>query len=160
MIVSIWINLCLSSGKKSALSFNFSLGYWKDIANLLVWLFWPCLALHTQNDTITCRKLLCLTAGKKVTSSHMFFWRYCKDIETFYFGYFGQAWLCKPKMIELPCRKLWCLSACRKWTSLFSSFLRYLLILQNLAIWVVDNILAHNSRTRILPDMELLVKYE
>ena len=33
-------------------------------------------------------------------------------------------------------------------------------ILKNPAIWLADSILAHNSRTRILPDMGLVVKYQ
>ena len=99
----------------------------------------------------TCRKLLCPFAGKKSTSPSMLFWRYWKDIQT-YFGYFGHAWLYTPKMIVPTCGRLRCASACQKWTSSFTSFLRYY-ILKNLAIWLADSILAHNSRTRILPDM-------
>ena len=38
-----------------------------------------------------------------------------------------------------------------------TSFLRYY-ILKNSAIWLADSILTHNSRTRILPDMRLVVK--
>ena len=35
-----------------------------------------------------------------------------------------------------------------------------MLLLKNPAIWLADNILALNSRTRISPDMELVVKYQ
>ena len=100
---------------------------------------------------------MCLSAGKKATSSPMLFWRYY-DMQT-YFGYFGQAWPCTPKMIVSTCGKLQCLSACQKYTSLFPAFLRYY-ILKNLAIWLTDSILANNSRTRILPVMGLVVKYQ
>ena len=44
--------------------------------------------------------------------------------------------------------QLFCLSACQKNPSSFTSFLRHY-ILKNPAIWLADNILAHNSRTRI-----------
>ena len=60
-----------------------------DITNVF-WVFWQCLARHTQGDTISCRKLLGLSAGKKPVSFPMLFWRYCKDMQTSYFRYFGQ----------------------------------------------------------------------
>ena len=156
MIVSIWINLsCFSTGKKSISSFTFSLilqtcyfGYFRH-----AWLPTPNVILST------CRKLLCLSPDQKLPSSPKFFWKYCKDMKTSYFGYFGDSLLWKPKMIVWTCRKLWCLSACQKLTLLFTSFLRYY-ILKNTAIWLVDSILAHSLRTRILSDMELVVKYQ
>ena len=43
-----------------------------------------------------------------------------------------------------------------KRTSSFNSFTRYS-ILKNPAIWLADNILVHNSRTRIFPDMGFVV---
>ena len=89
----------------------------------------------------------------------MFCWRYCKDTWTFYFWYFRYILLRKPKMIVSTCRKLRSLSACQKWTSLFTSSLEYY-ILKNPAMWSANNILSHNSRTRILPDMGLLAKYQ
>ena len=64
-----------------------------------------------------------------------------------------------PKMIVLTCKRLQCLFACQKYTSSLTSFLRYY-ILKNLAIWLADSILAHNSRGRILPNMGLLMKYQ
>ena len=80
----------------------------------------------------------------------MHFWRYCKDMQTPYFGYFEDAWLATPRMIISTCRKLWFLSASQKQTSSFTFFLRYHM-LKNPAIWLTERILAHNSRTRILP---------
>ena len=76
-----------------------------------------------------------------------------------YFGSLGHNWIHTPKIIVLTCRKLQCLSACQKQTSSFTSFLRYY-ILKNPATWLAHNILTHNSRTRILPDMELVGKYQ
>ena len=96
---------------------------------------------------------------KKSASSAMFFWRYCKDMQTSYSGFFGHAWLRTPKMIISTCRKRQCLSACQKYTSSLTSFLRYY-ILKNPAIWLADSILTHNSSTRIMPDMGLVVKYQ
>ena len=78
-------------------------------------------------------------------------------MQAYYFGYLGHAWLYTTKMIVSTCRRLRCLSACQKYTSSFSSFLRYY-ILKNPTIWLADSILTHNSRTRILPDMRLVVK--
>ena len=54
--------------------------------------------------------------------------------------------------LGIPCIKLRCLSAYQKQTSSLTSFLRYH-ILKNPVTWLVDSILANNSRTRILPDM-------
>ena len=88
----------------------------------------------------------------------MLFWRYFRDMKI-YFGYFGHVWLRTPKMIVSPCRKLQCLSVCQKQTSSFTSSLRYY-ILENHAIWLADSLLAHNSRTRILPDIGLVMKYQ
>ena len=147
MIVSIWRNLwCLSAEHPS---FTFSLRYCKDIANLLFWVLWACLAMHT---------FVYLTV-KKSTLSPMFSWRYCKCMQTSYFGYFGYVWLRKPKITVSTCRKLRCLPACQKKISSFTFSLGYY-ILKNPAIWLANNILTHNSRIRILPDMELVAKHQ
>ena len=87
---------------------------------------------------------------QKINFTPMHFWRYCKDMQTPYFGYFEDAWLATPRMIISTCRKLWFLSASQKQTSSFTFFLRYHM-LKNPAIWLTERILAHNSRTRILP---------
>ena len=82
--------------------------------------------------------------------SPMLFWRYCKDMQTLIHSL---------KMIVSTCKRLPCLSACEKYTSSFPSFLRYY-ILKEPAIWLADSILAHYSRTRISPDMGLVVKHQ
>ena len=147
--MSFWKNLWCLSAKTS--SFAFSLRYCKLV--ILGTLDMPGYA-HLKMIVSTYRKLLCLTS-KKSTLSPMFSWRYCKDmyINFFYFGYFGNVWLRKPKIIVLTCRKLWCLSACQKQTSPFTSSLEYY-ILRNPAPWLANNILTHQSRTNILPDMK------
>ena len=53
--------------------------------------------------------------------------------------------------LGMPFIKLRCLSAYQKQTSSLTSFLRYH-ILKNPVTWLVDSILANNSRTTILPD--------
>ena len=98
----------------------------------------------------------CLSAGKKSTSSPLLLWKYCKDMQT-YFGYFGHAWLHSPKMIVSTCRRLRCVSTCKNYTWSLTSFLRYY-NLKNPAIWLAKSFSAHNSRSRILPDM--VVKYQ
>ena len=53
MIASIWRNLQrIFAGKKLTSSFTPFLRYCKDIVNLLFWVLWGCLAMHTQSDTI------------------------------------------------------------------------------------------------------------
>ena len=57
IIPSIYRKLsCLSACKKLTSSFTFSLRYYKDIANLLFWVLWACLAMHTHSDTINLKK--------------------------------------------------------------------------------------------------------
>ena len=149
MIVSLWKSLRrLSAGKKSTSSFVFTLRYCKDIVNLLFWVLWECLAMHTQSDTINLEKTSGSSAGKKPT---MIFWKNCKYMQS-YFGYFRNAWLHTFKIIILTWRRLWCLSSCQKYTSSFTYFLSYY-ILKNPAIRLGDSILAHNLRPRNLLDM-------
>ena len=100
-----------------------------------------------QSVTINLQKTSTFT-NKKPTSSHTLFWSS---------GYFGHVCLCTTKMIVSTCGTLQSLSASQKYTSSFT-FLRYY-ILKNPAIPLADSTLANNSRTRILPDMEL-VKYQ
>ena len=94
----------------------------------------------------SCRKLLRLSAGKKSTSSPRLFWRYCKAMQFSHFGYFVHAWLDTPKMIVSTCRRVRCYLHAKN--KLQHS-------LKSPAIWLAESILAHNSRTRILPDMEI-----
>ena len=103
-----------------------------------------------------CRQKINFTQPSPPPPPCALFWRYYKDMQSSYFGYFGQAWLDTPKMTVSTCRKLQCLSAYQKQTSSFTSFLIYY-ILKNPAISLAASILAHNSRTRILPDVGLVV---
>ena len=53
-------------------------------------ILWACLAMHTQSETITFRKLSCLSAGKKPTSSPLFsgdIATLCKHLFLCTFGY-------------------------------------------------------------------------
>ena len=104
MIVSIWRNLwCLSSGKKSTSSFTFCLRYSIDIANLLFWVLWVCLATHTQSDTINLKKTsACIFIQKNQLHSPHFSGDIAKVMPTSYFQYFGHAWLRTPKLIASP----------------------------------------------------------
>ena len=86
----------------------------KTIANLLFWVIWTCLAMHTQSCTINLYKTFVFICRQKINLSHTFFWRYCKDMQSYYFGYVGHASLRTPKMIVSTCRKLLYLLACQK----------------------------------------------
>ena len=44
---------------------NLSLRYWKDIANLLFWVLWACLAMQTQSDNIKLNSFGVYLQGKK-----------------------------------------------------------------------------------------------
>ena len=157
-MVSIWLSLGrLSAGKKSASCFTFSLRYCKDIVNLLFWVLWTYMAYAHPK------------------------W-YCQLVENFHVYLHVKNQVHPYASLELLQRcanfLLWVL-----WTRLlthtqndsinllktsmfmpkinssFTSFLKYY-ILKNPAIWLGDSILAHNSRTWILPDMRLVVKYQ
>ena len=67
----------LPVGKRSSSSFTFSLRYYKDIVNVLLWVLWACLAKQTLSDTVlsTCKKPSSLFASK---TSPPCFWRYAK----------------------------------------------------------------------------------
>ena len=152
--VSIWRNLCLSAGKKSTSPFPFFLRYCKLV--ILGTLGMPGYTHPKWYYQLV--KNFCVYL-QKINFIPKVFLKYCKDIQTSYFGYFGHPWLRTSKMIVSTCRKLRYLSACQKWTLSFHSFLRYY-ILNNLAIWLAVNNLAHNSRSRILTVMELVAKYQ
>ena len=103
MIVSIWRNLwCLSSGKKSTSSFTYCLRDCIDIANVLFWVLWVCLATHTQSD----RKLeenFCIYLHTKNKLHRPHFSRNIRKImQTSYFEYFGHAWLRTSKLTASP----------------------------------------------------------
>ena len=94
----------LSVEKESSSCFTFSLRYYKDIAKLLFWVLWTCLAKQTQSDTITLQKTFVIICKQKLNLTPMLFWRYCKD-----FGCFGHVLLHTPKMIASTCKRLQCL---------------------------------------------------
>ena len=131
---------------------NFILPVFKDIGNLLCWVFWASLVTHIQDDTTTLYKTFVFIwrkKKKKKKSWPMFFWRYCKDTQTSYFGFFGYAWLDTHNMTKSDCRKFRCF---KNKLHFFTSSLIYY-ILKNPAVWLVNCISVHNSRTGILPDM-------
>ena len=111
---------------------NFILNFFwdvvKDIANLLLWVFWECLVMSINNDSITlqqmlmsnvlkstCKKPWCLSVCNKSTSSLIFvivvFWDVAKTLQTFYFENIGNA-LSSPS---------------KSWYQFVVSFLAYLL---------------------------------
>ena len=48
---------------------------------------------------------------------------------------------------------------CMQKLNFISNFFHEIYILENLVIWLAESILAHNSRTKILLDMEFVKKY-
>ena len=147
-----------------------------------MWVIWACLATPKTIVSIW-RNLWCLSGSKKPTSFFPFslryflvenfriylqakkhlhtpcFSRYIPETQTSYFRYFVHAWLRTLKIIISNRRKFFCFSACQKQTSSITSSLRYY-ILKNPMARLVNSISAHNPRTRILPEMQLVVKYQ
>ena len=84
MIVSMWRNLWrLSIANKSASTFTFSLGCCKDIANLLFWVLWACLATHTQSDTTDMLKTFAFICRQKINFIFHVFLEILKDMQTY-----------------------------------------------------------------------------
>ena len=94
----------------------------------------------------TCRKLSCLSTSKKLTSPPSFFLRYL--LQRYVNFLFWVLWVCLSTHFQN-----------NSITSSFAFFLRYY-ILKNPAIWLANSILTHNLRTRILPDLGLVMKYQ
>ena len=97
----LW-KLCLSACKKWLPSLTSFLRYCKDIAHLLLWVFWECLIMPINYDSIalqetlipkllksTCRKLWCLSACKENENENdsllSSFLTYCKGIANLLF---------------------------------------------------------------------------
>ena len=55
--------------QKVKLSLTSFMKYYKDIANLLFWVFWACLDIHTKNKSIKVKETLVLSLCKKAISS-------------------------------------------------------------------------------------------
>ena len=157
MVVSVLRNLCcLSAGKKINFILHvfleILLRYWKFVS--LGTLSMPGYA-HQKWYYQLVENIRAYQQAKKSTSFSLFFWTYCKDMQT-YFGYFGYACLPTPKMIVSIFKHF---NVYLHAASSFTFFLRCY-ILKNSAIWLAKSILAHNSRTRILPDVGLVTKYQ
>ena len=117
IIVSIWRKLvCLYACKKSTSSFTSFLTYLEEIANLLFWVIWACLATHKIIVSIK-KYLWFLSTGKNQFHPSRFPWYIAKISQTCYFGYFGNGSLRIPKLILSICRKPWCLALGKKSTS-------------------------------------------
>ena len=145
--------------QKSTSFFLLSLRYYKDITNLLFWVLRAYLATQTQNDSIILWKTFVFIWIQKNNFIPQVFLRYCKDMQASYFGYFGHVWICTLKIVISTCRKFQCFSTWQKQTSSFTFSLRYY-ILKNPTVPWANSISAYKSRTRIFPDMLLVVRYQ
>ena len=59
--------------QKAKLSLTSFMKYYKDIANLLFWVFWACLDIHTKNKSINVKETLLLSLCKKNNLIPFFF---------------------------------------------------------------------------------------
>ena len=141
---------------KAKKQFHLSCFLWDiaDIANLLSWVLWACLTMHTQNYTINLQKTFVYLQTKNQLHPTCFSGNIPKICKLLVLGTLGMPGYTHPVSSG---RNVCCLPACLKWPSLFTSFLRYD-ILKNPAklYWPTvfcHTILSHNSRTRILQYM-------
>ena len=156
-MIAIWRNLwSLSVGKRSSSSFPYSFTYYKYIVNLLFWLLWACLAKQTESDTINLWKIFVFICRQKNQFHPHAFLEILQRYANFLFWVLWACLVAHPQNDSIKTSIFICM---QQMNLSFTSFLRYY-ILKNPAIWLADNILVHNSRNRILPDMELVVKYQ
>ena len=145
MIIAIWRNLSrLSLGKRSTSSYTFSHEILQRYCKLIVLgtLAMPGYANPKWYFQLVENFCVYLQA-KNQLHTPCFSGDIVKICKLLILGTLGMV---KPlpqqkKKIASTCRRLQCLSACA-------------------AIWLADNILAQKSRTRILPDMGLVWKYQ
>ena len=138
----------------------FSLTYWKDIANLLFWVLGHAWLPIPIMVLLSCRKLSRFFCRKNINFIPHVFLEILQRYANFLLWVLWACLVAHTQNDDLStCRRIWYLSACQKYTSSFTSFLRNY-ILKNPAIWLADSILPRNLRTRILPDIGLVVKYQ
>ena len=135
---------CLSAYKKSTSSLTYFLRYCKDIANLLFWELWECLAISINITLSICSKLSCLYACKKSTSSLNYFLRHCKEIANLLSWV---IWIHIPKMIIAIWRNLWRLSVGKRSSYFFTFSLRYYTDIVTLLFWVLWAGLARQTQS-------------
>ena len=161
MKLAIWGKLWrLSLDKRSSSSLTFSLRYYKDIVKLFFWVLWSCLTTQTQSDTINLPKTFAHLQAKKTTSPLLpspfleILQRYANLCWVLW------SWLVAHTQNDITSLQKTSMFICMPKINFSIHFFLEIYILKNPAIWLADSILAHNSRTRILPDMGLVVKYQ
>ena len=91
----LWCSLWCSPSLTSLLR------YCKDIAEVPLWVFWECLIIPINNDSITLWKtfeinlqetLVFICMQKTQLHLYRFFWNIVKTLQTSNFGNFGNAW--------------------------------------------------------------------
>ena len=98
-----------------------------------------------------------LHAKNQVHSSPLF-WNITKTWQTWNFLNWG-CFTTPTKNNKITLTETFVYLHAKKWTWSLTSFLRYHTS-KNPAIWLVENILVHNFRTRILPDKGFAVNYK
>ena len=106
---------------------------------------------HIWNDSINLKKLWCLSAGKNINFIlHIFLeilQNYCRLV---ILGTLGMPGYAQETSVFICMLKI----------NFNIHYFLQVLHFKEFWIWLANSILAHNSRTRILPDMGLVVKYQ
>ena len=116
---------CLSACKKSTSSLTCFLNYCKDIADLLFWELWECLAIPIKNHIINLQETFVRICMLQINFITHFFLRYCKETAILLFWV---HWACfaAPKMVVSTWRNLWYLCYRQKTNFILSIFLETL----------------------------------
>ena len=111
--------------------------YCKDIAYMLFWVFWKCLAAPIKCNSINLQKPLMFICAKSQFISHFFLeilQRFCKLA---FFSTLGMIGYVYQNCLVSTCRKAWWLTACKKSSSSLLSFVRSFKDIRNFLFWVL-----------------------
>ena len=104
-------------------SFLSSLRYCNEIANLLLWVIWACLATQTYNNSMNLKKPFIFIFRQKINFILNVF---LEILQSCWFGYFGHAWLCTPKSNTINLQKTFLLIYRQKINFIFHIFMEIL----------------------------------
>ena len=128
------------------------LRYCQDIANLLLWVLWVYLATATKTDSISLQKTLMFIFMQKIKFIYQLFLEIL--LTSWNFVILSTLGCLATQYYQLVGNFDFYLHAKNQLDPYFLEILHF----NNLAIWLVESILAHELRTRILPK-GFMVKY-
>ena len=159
MIVSIWRSLwCLSAGKKSTSSFTFSFRYCKYITKLLFLVIWTCLATQPQKDTINVKKTFVFICVQKINFIPHIFLEILQRYANFLFWVLLACLVTHTQNYSINLKKTLFIPMPK--IHLIIHFFLEILHFKETCNFIGRVDFGPNLKTRILPDVELVVIYQ